>query len=126
MTGARAARGALIDCMSANDSATTHVMSGTRPKRALVLGCGGVAGAAWTVATLSELERVLGLDAREADILIGTSAGALAAALLGAGVSVARLVKSQRGELADDCWDHARDWGSGVPPTPRFVSRPRS
>ena len=81
-------------------------------KRALVLGCGGVAGAAWTTATLAELERVLGWDAREADVLIGTSAGALAAALLGAGVSVGRLMKSQRGELEADCWDHTRDWAA--------------
>lgn len=105
-------------------------MNGTASKRALVLGCGGVAGAAWTTATLLELERALGWDARQADILIGTSAGALVAALLGAGVSVSRMAKSQRGELDDDCWDHARDWGSALPPTPalrptapRFFSR---
>jgi NTE family protein len=101
-------------------------MNRTTSKRALVLGCGGVAGAAWTTATLAELERVLGWDAREADVLIGTSAGALAAGLLGAGVSVARLVKSQRGELAEDCWDHTRDWGNGAPPTPSFrLSAPK-
>ncbi|MFT3927788.1 MAG: patatin-like phospholipase family protein [Myxococcales bacterium] len=99
-------------------------MEAKAKKRALVLGCGGVAGAAWTTATLSELERVLGWDAREADVLIGTSAGALAAALLGAGVSVSQLMKSQRGELEADCWDHARDWGSGRPPVPslRFTA----
>jgi NTE family protein len=87
-------------------------------KRALVLGCGGVAGAAWTVATLAELERSLGWDARTADVLIGTSAGALVAALLGTGISVKRMVESQRGELADDCFDHASDWGPAQPPTP--------
>lgn len=86
-------------------------------KRALVLGCGGVAGAAWQIATLAELERALGWDAREADVLIGTSAGAVLSALLGAGVSVERMVKSQLGELADDCWNH--DTGTGGPRPPR-------
>jgi NTE family protein len=99
-------------------------MTPTSSKRALVLGCGGVAGAAWTTATLAELERVLGWDARAADVLIGTSAGALAAGLLGAGIAVEQLVKSQRGELPGACWDHARDWGRAVPPTPalRFTA----
>jgi NTE family protein len=87
-------------------------------KRALVLGCGGVAGAAWTAATLAELERALGWDARDADVLIGTSAGALAVALLACGVGVARMVASQAGTLRDDCWDHERDWGSPLPPLP--------
>lgn len=89
-------------------------------KRALVLGCGGVAGAAWSVATLAELERRLGWDARTADIVVGTSAGALIAALLGCGVSVSRMVASQRGELMDDCWDHEKDWGEGRPPWPKL------
>src|SRR5688572_3583988 len=89
-------------------------------QRALVLGCGGVCGAAWMVATLAELERALGWDARRADVLIGTSAGALIAALLGAGVSVERMVKSQLGELADDCWNHEVDWGASRPPRPAF------
>jgi NTE family protein len=93
-------------------------MAETKTKRALVLGCGGVAGGAWTVATLAELERALGWDAREADVLVGTSAGALVAALLGAGVSVSRMAQSQRGELTDDCWDHRTDWGNGAPPAP--------
>ncbi|HMJ10253.1 MAG TPA: patatin-like phospholipase family protein [Polyangiaceae bacterium] len=87
-------------------------------KRALVLGCGGVAGAAWQIATLAELERALGWDAREADVLVGTSAGAVLAALLGAGVSVERMVRSQLGELANDCWNHDEDTGGPRPPKP--------
>jgi NTE family protein len=83
-----------------------------REKRALVLGCGGVLGAAWTIATLAELERVLGWDARSADVLVGTSAGAVLAALLGAGVSVEHLLKSQLGEIVDECWNHDSDLGS--------------
>ncbi|WP_278259201.1 patatin-like phospholipase family protein [Nocardioides convexus] len=43
--------------------------------RALVIGCGGTLGFAWTAAVLAELERQ-GWDPRTADVLIGTSAGA--------------------------------------------------
>lgn len=95
-------------------------MSEPKAKRALVLGCGGVAGAAWTIATLAELERRLAWDAREADILVGTSSGALIAGLLGSGVSVKRMVQSQLGELADDCWNHDVDWGGPRPPKPEL------
>ncbi len=89
-------------------------------KRALVLGCGGVAGAAWTIATLAELERQLGWDAREADFLVGTSSGAVVAALLAARVSVKRMVQSQLGELCDDCWNHDRDYGGSRAPQPEL------
>ena len=90
-------------------------------KRALVLGCGGVAGAAWQIATLEALEKELGWDAREADVLIGTSAGAVLVALLGAGVSVAQLAACQRGEGGDNCvWNHDKDTGGAYPPWPKL------
>ncbi|WP_436699257.1 patatin-like phospholipase family protein [Nocardioides sp. BYT-33-1] len=54
--------------------------------RALVIGCGGTLGFAWTAAVLAELDRQ-GWDTRTADVLIGTSAGAELVALLGSGVS---------------------------------------
>jgi NTE family protein len=83
-----------------------------------VLGCGGVAGAAWSIAMLDALQRELAWDAREADVLIGTSAGAVLAALLAAGVGVERLVASQ-GSAAGDCvWNHDRDSGGAWPPLP--------
>lgn len=53
--------------------------------RALVIGCGGTLGFAWSAAVLAELERS-GRDPRTADVLIGTSAGAELAAMLGAGI----------------------------------------
>lgn len=93
-------------------------MSTTR--RALVLGCGAVAGAAWQIATLNELQQQLGWDARDADILIGTSAGAVLATLLGAGVSIERMLASQRGELQNCQWNHDTDTGGAIPPIPRF------
>lgn len=58
--------------------------------RALVIGCGGTLGFAWTAAVLAELERQ-GWDPRTADVLVGTSAGAELVALLGAGVSAAAI-----------------------------------
>lgn len=54
--------------------------------RALVIGCGGTLGFAWTAAVLAELEHS-GWDPRDADVLVGTSAGAELVALLGAGIS---------------------------------------
>lgn len=90
----------------------------TTPKRALVLGCGGVAGAAWTIPVLDELQRALDWDARDADILVGTSAGAVLAALLGAGVPASRMMASERGELADCTWNHDTDTGGALPPLP--------
>lgn len=54
--------------------------------RALVIGCGGTLGFAWTAAVLAELERQ-GWDPRTAEVLVGTSAGAELVAFLGAGIS---------------------------------------
>lgn len=89
-----------------------------KTKRALVLGCGAVAGAAWSVAMLAELERQLGIDLREADILVGTSAGAVVAALLAAGVSVDTLVACQHGRAPGCRWHHDTDSGGAIPPLP--------
>ncbi|HET7305294.1 MAG TPA: patatin-like phospholipase family protein [Segeticoccus sp.] len=72
-------------------------MSG-RPRRGLVLGGGGVLGAAWTVGALRALEREYDLDARDFDEYVGTSAGSILVALLGAGVSVDDLLRHQRDE----------------------------
>ena len=63
--------------------------SGThrRPRVGLVLGAGGVLGGAWMVGALAALQRETGWDPRSADWLVGTSAGAVFAALLAAGVA---------------------------------------
>lgn len=93
-------------------------MNAAGGKRALVLGCGGVAGAAWTIATLSALQEQLEWDARTADIFIGTSAGAVLAALLGAGIGVDRMLASQRDEARNCVWNHDTDTGGALPPLP--------
>ncbi|MBM7519496.1 patatin-like phospholipase family protein [Nocardioides nitrophenolicus] len=74
--------------------------------RALVIGCGGSLGFAWTAAVLAELDRQ-GWDPGTADVLIGTSAGAELVARLGAGMPAAA--------LQDDAGDPPR----ALPPLPR-------
>ena len=69
----------------------------TTPRRGLVLGGGGVLGAAWMVGALRALEDELGVDLRTFESLVGTSAGSVLASLLGAGVAVEDLVASELG-----------------------------
>ncbi|HEY7717624.1 MAG TPA: patatin-like phospholipase family protein [Pedococcus sp.] len=97
----------------------------SRPRRGLVLGGGGVLGAAWTVGALKALEDELGMDAREFDSYVGTSAGAVLASLLACGVSVTDLLTHQldgrleAGPLAGYHFDYDADTGGGRPPRPR-------
>ncbi|HEX9098374.1 MAG TPA: patatin-like phospholipase family protein [Candidatus Dormibacteraeota bacterium] len=65
-----------------------------RPRVGIVLGAGGVLGGAWMAGALVALMRITGWDPSEADCLVGTSAGAVFAALLAAGVSPSRLLPS--------------------------------
>lgn len=53
----------------------------------LVLGAGGGPGSAFHAGVLAALEEVLGIDARDASVIVGTSAGATDAALLRAGAA---------------------------------------
>jgi NTE family protein len=79
--------------------------AGDRPKVGLVLGAGGVLGGAWMVGGLAALHRVMGWDPREADYFIGTSAGAVFAALLASGVSPSGLLPaSVRGTQGTERW----------------------
>lgn len=56
-------------------------------RRGLAIGCGGTLGFAWTAVALRAVEEALAWDARTADVLIGTSAGAEIVAALGSGRS---------------------------------------
>jgi NTE family protein len=51
----------------------------------LVLGAGGVVGEAWMTGVLAGIEDAAGLDLREVEAFVGTSAGAMVAARLAAG-----------------------------------------
>ena len=102
-------------------------MARRRPKRGIVLGGGGMLGAAWMVGALCALEEVHGFDPRKADVIIGTSAGSVLAALLGAGVSPQHLRDHQfghpitTGPLAGYSWDYERATGDKRPKIPRLV-----
>ena len=62
--------------------------------RALVLGSGGITGVAWEVGLLAGLA-AQGLDLSGADLVIGTSAGALAGAQVTSGTGLADLYQAQ-------------------------------
>jgi NTE family protein len=72
---------------------TTHADKGTR---ALVLGGGGLAGIAWEIGILARLA-TLGVDlAADADLVVGTSAGASVGALVASAVGYDTLIDTQR------------------------------
>ena len=89
----------------------------------VVLGAGGVLGAAWTIGALAALEAERGLDPRDADVLVGTSAGSVLAGFLGCGVGVDVLLDHQRGIVTagapDIRYDPDTDSGGALPPRPR-------
>jgi NTE family protein len=70
----------------------------TRPRRALVLGAGGVLGAAWMTGALAAAQEMLPYDLSDVDLMVGTSAGSVLAAALRCGVGIDELVAYQRGE----------------------------
>ncbi|MGH3865015.1 MAG: patatin-like phospholipase family protein [Pseudonocardiaceae bacterium] len=62
--------------------------------RALVLGGGGVTGVAWELGMLAGLAEH-GVDLRDADLVIGTSAGSVVGALITSGTGLEELYASQ-------------------------------
>jgi NTE family protein len=90
----------------------------------VVLGAGGVLGAAWTIGALRALEEVTGYDPRDAEVLIGTSAGSVVAATLGCGIGTEALVNQQAGTPGPDDprvdYDYDHDTGGSLPPMPRL------
>jgi NTE family protein len=63
-----------------------------------VLGAGGSVGIAYHGAVLSVLEEVTGWDPRDAELMVGTSAGSVTAAMLRAGVPAGDLARISEGE----------------------------
>lgn len=93
-----------------------------RPRRAFVFGGGGVLGYAWTIGALSAIEELLEVDALDSDVVVGTSAGSVLAALLSCGISTAELVRHHQGtpapgDLKID-WDYDTITGGSLPPRP--------
>lgn len=90
-------------------------------RRALAIGCGGTLGLAWGVVALRSIETALGWDAREADVLLGTSMGAEVVAALGAGHSARDLLDALEDQPAADprLQRHLDTHPGKVPPVPR-------
>ena len=99
-------------------------MTNIAGRRGVVLGAGGVLGAAWTIGALKAVEEHTGFDPRDAEVIIGTSAGSVVGAALATGISVEQLVRHQRGivEEGDPVieYDHEVDTGGALPPRPKL------
>ncbi|ANN18432.1 patatin [Amycolatopsis orientalis] len=85
-----------------------------------MLGCGGTLGFAWTAAVLDALHNRAGWDPREADVLVGTSAGAEAVAMLGAGIPAKAILGALTGAPDGDpiVAAHVRRTPKRFPPMP--------
>ncbi len=68
----------------------------------LVLGAGGATGHAFHVGVLAALEEATGWDPRTADVIVGTSAGAIIGALLRGGLSPRDLAARALGETLSE------------------------
>jgi NTE family protein len=92
------------------------------PRRAIVLGGGGVLGFAWMLGALSALESVAGFDVRDVDTIVGTSAGSVAAGLLGCGTPLDAICRHHQGMPAPAdppiAYDYAAATGGALPPRP--------
>ena len=71
--------------------------SRAKPSIGLVLGAGGVVGQAYQAGVLAALEREAGWDARQAALVVGTSAGSVTGAALRVGVPATDLAASLYG-----------------------------
>lgn len=99
-------------------------MTGVASRRGLVLGAGGVLGAAWMMGALSAVRDAYDWDPRDAEVIVGTSAGSVITALLGAGLSVDTLINHQRGVVVPGDpkidFDHDTAAGGALPPRPQL------
>ncbi|MBC2908064.1 patatin-like phospholipase family protein [Streptomyces cupreus] len=89
-------------------------------RRGLVVGCGGTLGFAWAVAALAAVEEQLDWDARTAQVLVGTSAGAEIVSALGSGRSVRDLLAALQGRPDADplLLRHVGAHPGALPPVP--------
>ena len=94
----------------------------------LVLGAGGVVGHAWHVGVLAGVLEGTDWDARRADVVIGTSAGSMVAALLRAGIGPADLVaRATGGRTSAEARRILEAAGmTGPPPGPPGPARPKA
>ena len=99
-----------------------RVRGRSRPRRGLVLGAGGVLGAAWMTGALPALQERLPCPLGEVDLVIGTSAGSVIAAALRCGMSIDEMLAHQRGEAVGPLGQSVVDQltGGPWPPAPQL------
>jgi Patatin-like phospholipase len=94
----------------------------SRRRTGLVLGAGGVLGAAWMTGALACLQDRLPCAASDVDVIVGTSAGSVLAAALRCHASLEEMIAWQRGQatgiLSESAALAARD--GPLPPLPRW------
>lgn len=88
--------------MQSNGSART-------PRIGLVLGGGGILGGAWLIGALHALAEAADWNPHEAEVMVGTSAGSVVAALTAEGVPPWFLVHHQRGGSMEGMTDKYGD-----------------
>jgi NTE family protein len=74
-------------------------------KVGLVLGAGGVVGAAWLLGALDALAAETGWDPTHADIIVGTSAGSVVGSLVAEGIAPDYLAAYSSGRALDEVED---------------------
>ena len=82
--------------------------------RGLVLGAGGVLGAAWTIGALAAVREHLGWEPGTADVLVGTSAGSVLASALACGFGVDDRYVSAIETIRAACKRHGTAMGTGA------------
>ncbi len=103
----------------------------------LVFSAGGAAAEAWHAGVVGALHQVTGWDARTAELILGTSAGAITGLCLRAGIPPADLYAHRRGEPVSDEGQaiidrvvtpyhegrNERDWNEQGPQSPTLIAR---
>jgi NTE family protein len=73
-----------------------------RPRVGLVLGAGGVVGASYLAGALEGIRRATGWSPADAELVVGTSAGAFIAAVIATGISPALMYTRCTGDVLHD------------------------
>ncbi|WP_441245854.1 patatin-like phospholipase family protein [Kitasatospora sp. McL0602] len=108
-----------------NGSVVAGAVRGEGIRRGLVLGGGGMLGAAWTIGALCAIEESTGWRPGGAEVILGTSAGSILGTMLAAGVGPGDLREHQLGRavaagpLAGVDFDYDTAVGGALPPRPR-------